>query len=94
MVQTRMAVTQFVNEMPAAFLDDMQKKVMIERKPLRYCTDRLANLLQVRIKHVRKSIIFQTLEISDDYSALALLAHFATLIGTYQLGCRPRSIGG
>ena len=34
--QTRMAVTHFVNEMPSAFLKNLEETVMIERKPLRF----------------------------------------------------------
>ena len=33
--QTRMSVSHFVNELPAAFLEDLRTTVLIERKPLR-----------------------------------------------------------
>lgn len=47
----------------------------IERKPLRFCSERLASLLR-------------TLEIShqSDFSPLTLVSHFATLISTYTKG--------
>ena len=50
---------------------------MIERKPLRFCAERLNSLVQ-------------TLEVSnlDDFSSLVLVANFATLVGTYVKGFR------
>ena len=54
---------------------DVSGKVCIERKPLRFCSERLASLLR-------------TLEISHsgDFSALTVVAHFATLVSTYTKG--------
>lgn len=74
-VKMRMRVEHVVQESPASFLKDIHQKVYIDRKPLRYCSERLKSLLQ-------------TLEIDNlvDYSALNLLANFATLIGTYTTG--------
>lgn len=64
-----------VQESPAAFLRDLQTKVCIERKPLRFCAERLASLLR-------------TMEISDltDFSPLILVTHLATLVSTYTKG--------
>lgn len=64
-----------VQESPAGFLKDVQQKVCIERKPLRFCAERLASLLR-------------TLEITDmtDYGGLIVITHFATLISTYTKG--------
>lgn len=64
-----------VQESPAGFLKDVQQKVCIERKPLRFCAERLASLLR-------------TLEITDmtDYGGLIVVTHFATLISTYTKG--------
>lgn len=74
-VKMRMRVEHVVQESPASFLKDIFHKVYIDRKPLRYCSERLKSLLQ-------------TLEIDNlvDYAALNLLANFATLIGTYTTG--------
>ena len=51
------------------------KKVCIERKPLRFCAERLASLIR-------------TLELSHtaDFSPLTVVAHFATLVSTYTKG--------
>lgn len=52
-----------VQESPAGFLKDVQMKVCIERKPLRFCAERLASLLR-------------TLEITDmnEFGALVLVS--------------------
>ncbi|CAL1526768.1 unnamed protein product [Lymnaea stagnalis] len=74
-LKTRLRVQHVVSESPPAFLKDCQSKVCIERKPLRFCSERLASLLR-------------TLELADikDYSALSLVANFATIISTYTKG--------
>lgn len=74
-LKTRLRVQHVVSESPPAFLKDCQAKVCIERKPLRFCSERLASLLR-------------TLELADikDYSALSLVANFATIISTYTKG--------
>ena len=50
-------------------------QVCIERKPLRFCAERLASLMR-------------SLELShgSDYSALTVISHFATLVSTYTKG--------
>lgn len=70
-----MRVQHVVQESPAAFLRDIQGKVSIERKPLRFCAQRLASLLR-------------TLEITDltDFSPITLVTHLATLVSTYMQG--------
>lgn len=74
-LKTRLRVQHVVQETPAGFLKDVQNKVCIERKPLRYCAERLSSLLK-------------TLEISDltDFSPLILITHLATLVSTYTKG--------
>lgn len=64
-----------MQESPAGFLKDVQTKVCIERKPLRFCAERLTSLLR-------------TLEITDltDFSPLILITHLATLVSTYMKG--------
>ncbi|KAJ6647866.1 General transcription and DNA repair factor IIH helicase subunit XPD, partial [Pseudolycoriella hygida] len=74
-IKFRLRVQHVVQESPAGFLKDVQQKVCIERKPLRFCAERLASLLR-------------TLEITDmtDYGGLIVITHFATLISTYTKG--------
>ncbi|KAJ8309183.1 hypothetical protein KUTeg_014057 [Tegillarca granosa] len=74
-VKTRLRVQHIVSESPPSFLKDCAQKVCIERKPLRFCAERLANLMN-------------TLQITDpsEISAAALLAAFATLVSTYTKG--------
>lgn len=64
-IKTRLRVQHVVQESPAGFLKDVQQKVCIERKPLRYCAERLASLLR-------------TLEITDmtEYGALVVVSSF------------------
>lgn len=74
-LKTRLRVQHVVQESPSIFLHDIQTKVCIERKPLRFCAERLASLLR-------------TMEITDltDFSALILITHLATLVSTYTNG--------
>lgn len=74
-LRQRMSVQQVVSETPTTFLSHLQSTVAIEGKTLRFCYDRLASLIK-------------TLEITatDDFSALHLVADFATLVGTYSTG--------
>ncbi|XP_017126017.1 general transcription and DNA repair factor IIH helicase subunit XPD [Drosophila elegans] len=74
-IKTRLRVHHVVQESPAGFLKDISSKICIERKPLRFCAERLSSLLR-------------TLEISDmtEYGALTLITHFATLVSTYTKG--------
>lgn len=74
-LKTRLRVQHVVQESPIVFLKDVQQKVCIERKPLRFCAERLASLLR-------------TLEISDvtNFSPIILITHLATLVSTYTRG--------
>lgn len=74
-IKTRLRVQHVVQESPAGFLKDVQSKVCIERKPLRFCAERLASLLR-------------TLEITDmtEFGPLTVITHFATLVSTYTKG--------
>ncbi|KAI4472011.1 dna repair dead helicase rad3/xp-d subfamily member [Holotrichia oblita] len=74
-LKTRLRVQHVVQESPAGFLKDVQSKVCIERKPLKFCAERLASLLR-------------TLEIADmtDFGPLILITHLATLVSTYTKG--------
>ncbi|KAG5674154.1 hypothetical protein PVAND_004138 [Polypedilum vanderplanki] len=74
-LKTRLRVQHVVQESPAGFLKDIHSKVCIDRKPLRFCAERLQSLLR-------------TLEITDltDYGGLTVITHFATLVSTYTQG--------
>ncbi|XP_072383938.1 general transcription and DNA repair factor IIH helicase subunit XPD [Diabrotica undecimpunctata] len=74
-IKTRLRVQHVVQESPVGFLKDLQSKVCIERKPLKFCAERLASLLR-------------TLEIADltDFSPIILITHVATLVSTYTKG--------
>lgn len=71
----RLRIQHVVQESPVTFLRDIQAKICIERKPLRFCAERLASLLR-------------TMEIGDltDFSPLILVTHLATLVATYTKG--------
>ncbi|KAM6389888.1 LOW QUALITY PROTEIN: general transcription and DNA repair factor IIH helicase subunit XPD, partial [Rhynochetos jubatus] len=68
----RVGGARAVRESPPAFLRDLRRAVCIERKPLRFCSERLRSLLR-------------TLEVPDvaAFSPLTLVADFATLVSTY-----------
>ncbi|WFD19309.1 DNA helicase [Malassezia caprae] len=74
-LKTRMRVLHVVAETPASFLQHLKEITFIERKPLRFCAERLRMLVQ-------------TLELTrvDEYSALQTVAFFATLVSTYDKG--------
>lgn len=74
-LKVRLRVQHVQQESPAGFLKDCFQKVCIERKPLRFCAERLSSLLR-------------TLEISEvsDYSPLVVVSHLATLVSTYTKG--------
>ncbi|CAN8032100.1 unnamed protein product [Ixodes persulcatus] len=74
-VKMRLRVQHVVQESPAAFLRDVLHKVCIERKPLRFCSERMRSMLK-------------TLEIADptNFSPVIKLCSFATLVSTYTKG--------
>lgn len=74
-LKTRMRVLHVVAETPASFLQHLKEITFIERKPLRFCAERLRMLVQ-------------TLELTriDEYLALQTVAFFATLVATYDKG--------
>nr|QZX63210.1 DNA excision repair protein ERCC-2 [Halisarca dujardinii] len=74
-LKTRLRVQHVVSENPAAFLHHLFQTVCIDRKPLRFCSERLRSLLH-------------TLELVNigDYSSLTVVANFATLVSTYTKG--------
>ncbi|KAI1724657.1 helical and beta-bridge domain-containing protein [Ditylenchus destructor] len=74
-IKHRMRTKAVQIESPAAFLRDIKSRVFVDRKPMRFCAERFASLSR-------------TLELADisDFSALAKLTNFTTLVSTYSLG--------
>ncbi|KAG8866454.1 hypothetical protein FRC20_008500 [Serendipita sp. 405] len=62
-------------ETPLSFLQHLKDITFIERRPLRFCAERLQSLIR-------------TLELSglDEYYSLQKVASFATLVATYETG--------
>lgn len=74
-LKTRMRVLHVVAETPPSFLQHLKDITYIERKPLRFCAERLRMLVS-------------TLELTrlDEYASLQKVAAFATLVATYDKG--------
>ncbi|RHZ46672.1 TFIIH/NER complex ATP-dependent 5'-3' DNA helicase subunit RAD3 [Aspergillus thermomutatus] len=74
-LKTRMKVTHTISETPPSFLTHVKDLTFIERKPLRFCAERLTSLVR-------------TLELVniEDYQPLQEVATFATLVATYDKG--------
>ena len=74
-LKTRMKVMNVVSETPPSFLQHLKEFTFIEKKPLRFCAERLTSLVR-------------TLELTDieDYRPLQEVASFATLVATYESG--------
>uniref|UniRef100_A0A3B3RXQ1 General transcription and DNA repair factor IIH helicase subunit XPD n=1 Tax=Paramormyrops kingsleyae TaxID=1676925 RepID=A0A3B3RXQ1_9TELE len=74
-LKSRLRIQHVVQESSPQFLKDIFEKVCIDRKPLRFCAERLRMLLR-------------TLEIADitDFSGITLISNFATLVSTYSKG--------
>ncbi|KAK2810086.1 DNA-dependent ATPase of the nucleotide excision repair factor 4 complex [Emmonsiellopsis sp. PD_5] len=74
-LKTRMKVTHTISETPLSFLAHLKDLTFIERKPLRFCAERLTSLVR-------------TLELMnlEDYQPLQQVAAFATLAATYEKG--------
>jgi DNA excision repair protein ERCC-2 len=70
-----MKVTHTISETPPSFLTHVKDLTFIERKPLRFCAERLTSLVR-------------TLELIniEDYQPLQEVATFATLVSTYDKG--------
>lgn len=74
-MKSRLRIQHVIKESPAAFLKDIHTKMAIERKPLRFCAERLRSLTK-------------TIEVNNitDFTALTVLCNFATLVSTYLHG--------
>ncbi|KAK7565590.1 hypothetical protein IWX49DRAFT_596303 [Phyllosticta citricarpa] len=74
-LKTRMKVLHVVAETPPSFLMHLKELTFIEKKPLRFCAERLTSLVR-------------TLELTniEDYQPLQEVATFATLVATYETG--------
>jgi DNA excision repair protein ERCC-2 len=70
-----MRVLHVVAESPVSFLQNLKEISFIERKPLKFCAERLASLVK-------------TLEIPDipELGSLQQVASFATLVSSYTKG--------
>ncbi|KAI7867866.1 hypothetical protein BDF14DRAFT_1799987 [Spinellus fusiger] len=74
-LKTRLRVMHVIAETPVSFLQHLKDVTYIERKPLRFCAERLTSLVR-------------TLELTDldHFSSLQKIASFATLVATYDKG--------
>jgi len=74
-LKTRLRVMHVIAENPTSFLQHLKDLTYIERKPLQFCSERLASLVR-------------TLELSeiDELSSLQKVSCFATLCATYAQG--------
>lgn len=74
-LKTRMKVLHVISETPTSFLQHLKELTFIEKKPLRFCAERLTSLVR-------------TLELTniEDYQPLQEVATFATLAATYETG--------
>ncbi|KAF2753818.1 DNA repair helicase RAD3 [Pseudovirgaria hyperparasitica] len=74
-LKTRMKVHHVISETPPSFLQHLKELTFIEKKPLRFCAERLTSLVR-------------TLELTniEDYKPLQEVATFATLVATYDTG--------
>jgi DNA excision repair protein ERCC-2 len=74
-LKTRMKVLHVIAETPISFLQHLKQLTFIDRKPLRFCSERL-------------SLLVRTLQISEieEFMALKDIATFASLVSTYESG--------
>ncbi|KAF2204970.1 DNA repair helicase [Delitschia confertaspora ATCC 74209] len=74
-LKTRMKILHVISETPPSFLTHLRELTFIERKPLRFCAERLTSLVR-------------TLELTniEDFQPLQEVASFATLVATYETG--------
>jgi DNA excision repair protein ERCC-2 len=74
-LKTRMKVLHVIAETPASFLQHLTDLTFIERKPLKFCAERLTSLIR-------------TLELTniEEVQSLQEVASFATLVATYEKG--------
>lgn len=74
-LKTRMKVLHVISETPLSFLQHLKELTLIERKPLRFCSERLTSLVR-------------TLELTqvENFAALKEIVTFATLLATYEEG--------
>ncbi|CCG25132.1 Rad3 protein [Candida orthopsilosis Co 90-125] len=74
-LKTRMKVLHVISETPTSFLQHLKELTYIDKKPLKFCSERL-------------SLLVKTLELTEieDFNALKDIATFATLVSTYDTG--------
>ncbi len=74
-LKTRMRVMHVIAETPTSFLTHLKEVTFIDKKPLKFCAERLSSLIR-------------TLELTDlqEYGSLQKIANFATLVSSYAKG--------
>lgn len=74
-LRVKMKTQHVTSESPASFLQHVRELTLIERKPLRMCSERLSSLVQ-------------TLELNnlDELASLHKIADFATIVSTHLAG--------
>lgn len=74
-LKTRMKVLHVIAETPPSFLQHLKQLTFIDRKPLRFCSERL-------------SLLVRTLQVTEveEFMALKDIATFASLVSTYESG--------
>ncbi|ODV59865.1 TFIIH/NER complex ATP-dependent 5'-3' DNA helicase subunit RAD3 [Ascoidea rubescens DSM 1968] len=74
-IKVRMKILNTICESTESFLIHLKQLTFIDRKPLKYCSERL-------------SLLVRNLELNniEDYTALKDIATFATLVSTYEKG--------
>lgn len=74
-LKTRMKVLHVISETPTSFLLHLKDLTFIDKKPLRFCSERL-------------SLLVRTLDLAEieDFNSLKDVATFATLVSTYDTG--------
>ncbi|KAI3630788.1 hypothetical protein MIR68_012223 [Amoeboaphelidium protococcarum] len=99
-LKTRLKIQQVVSQSPLSFLHNIKAECAIERKALRFCSERLGSLLRtLEIVPSSNASVQQQQQPSDqgtsgsggagrpeDFSALGRVANFATIVGTYLEG--------
>ncbi|TID14933.1 hypothetical protein CANINC_004604 [Pichia inconspicua] len=74
-LKTRMKVLHVIAETPTSFLQHLKQLTFIDKKPLRFCSERL-------------SLLVRTLQVTEieEFMALKDIATFASLVATYDTG--------
>nr|CAA43022.1 rad15 [Schizosaccharomyces pombe] len=74
-LKTRMKVLHVIAETPTSFLQHVKDITFIDKKPLRFCAERLTSL----VRALQISLV-------EDFHSLQQVVAFATLVATYERG--------